>query len=367
VVENEQYDVFLSHNSADKPAVGTLARRLVEAGLTPWLDTWNLVPGEPWQEAIEEALDACQTVAVFLGPSGIGSWENEEMRSALEERVRDKSRRVIPVLLPGAPDPREKPLPRFLRRLTWVDFRGGLDDEDAFRRLVAGIRGLSPGSADIQVRSFVFDFKSIDRLDWKDTLRGLIATPPADHFGASGTLLGREGNEWTVAHLEKFLEPLSDQSALKGSIWLRGILKSTGETFDELRVRVDWVDPEFIIEIGDNTKPERKSGLADRVRRRVSRLKDVHLRCLLDERGKEIQRFDRAILASQKPDADLVDERMALERELSQRKGNLYKLREQAAIYAVGETPLHLLNQIEAEEMEIRRIEEQLRALEDKD
>ncbi len=361
MTEETQYDIFLSHNSTDKPAVETLARRLVEAGLTPWLDTWNLVPGEPWQEAIEEALDACQTVAVFLGPSGIGSWENEEMRSALEERVRDKSRRVIPVLLPGAPDPREKSLPRFLRRMTWVDFRGGLDDEDAFQRLVAGIHGVAPGSGDIQIHSFVFDFKSIDRLDWRDTFRRLIELPPADHFGASGTLLGREGNEWTVVHLEKFLEPLSDQSALEGSIWLRGILKSTHDTFDELRVRISWANHEFIIEIGDNTKPERKSGLADRVRRRVSRLKDVHLRCLLDERGRAIQRFDRAILASQKPDADLVDGRMALERELAQRKGNLYKLRQQAAIYAAGETPLHLLNQIEAEEMEIRRIEEQLR------
>ena len=68
-----QYDVFLSHNSADKPAVETLTRRLVEVGLTPWLDTWNLVPGEPWQEAIDEASDACQTEAVFLGSSGIGS------------------------------------------------------------------------------------------------------------------------------------------------------------------------------------------------------------------------------------------------------------------------------------------------------
>jgi hypothetical protein len=44
-----------------------------------------------------------------------------------------------------------------------------------------------------------------------------------------------------------------------------------------------------------------------------------------------------------------------------------HALREQAAIYAAGETPLHLLNQIEAEEMEIRRIEEQLSALQDKD
>ena len=47
------------------------------------------------------------------------------------------------------------------------------------------------------------------------------------------------------------------------------------------------------------------------------------------------------------------------------RRGNLYKLRKQAAICAAGETPLHLLNQIEAEETEIRRIEEQLRALGD--
>ena len=41
--------------------------------------------------------------------------------------------------------------------------------------------------------------------------------------------------------------------------------------------------------------------------------------------------------------------------------------KQQAAIYAADETRPRLLKQIEAEEMEIRRIEEQLRALEDKD
>ena len=145
MTEEAQYDVFLSHNSADKSAVEALAQQLVKEGIQPWLDKWNLIPGEPWQEAIEEALDACQTVAVFLGLKGVGPWENEEMRSALEDRVRDKSHRVIPVLLPGAPEPRERPLPRFLRRLTWVDFRNGLDDADAFHRLVSGIKGVEPG------------------------------------------------------------------------------------------------------------------------------------------------------------------------------------------------------------------------------
>jgi tetratricopeptide (TPR) repeat protein len=140
-----RYDVFLSHNRADKPAVEALARRLTQVGLTPFLDQWCLVPGEPWQEAIEEALEQSQSYAVFLGPNGIGPWENEEMRSAIETRVSDKSRRVIPVLLPGAPDPSQKPLPPFLRRLTWVDFRAGLDDAYAFHCLKCGILGLPPG------------------------------------------------------------------------------------------------------------------------------------------------------------------------------------------------------------------------------
>ncbi len=50
------YDVFLSHATDDKPAVEALARRLHGDGLEPFLDKWHLVPGEPWQEALEVAL-----------------------------------------------------------------------------------------------------------------------------------------------------------------------------------------------------------------------------------------------------------------------------------------------------------------------
>ncbi len=139
-----RYDVFLSHASADKPAVEHLAHKLREEGLEPCLDKWHLIPGEPWQEALEEALDQSRTCAVFLGKA-FGPWQNEEMQSALETRVRDAGFRVIPVLLPGGRELGKEELPRFLRRLTWVDFRAGLDDEDAFRRLLAGIRGKAPG------------------------------------------------------------------------------------------------------------------------------------------------------------------------------------------------------------------------------
>jgi hypothetical protein len=95
-----------------------------------------LIPGNPWQEALEQALDTARTCAVFIGPHGVGPWENEEMRSALNDRVTRRGFRVIPVLLPGAMLPQQGRLPRFLARLTWVDLRHGLHAPEAFRRLV---------------------------------------------------------------------------------------------------------------------------------------------------------------------------------------------------------------------------------------
>lgn len=135
------YDVFLSHSTHDKPQVEELARRLKAEGLKPFLDKWHLVPGEPWQEAIEISMARSRTCVVFVGPGPLGPWQNEEMRNALDMRVRDDSRRVIPVLLPGAS---KSGLPPFLTRLTWVDFGSGLNDPHALHRLVCGIRGIAP-------------------------------------------------------------------------------------------------------------------------------------------------------------------------------------------------------------------------------
>ena len=40
-----QYDVFLSHNSKDKPRVRALAERLRSAGLRVWFDEWVIAFG----------------------------------------------------------------------------------------------------------------------------------------------------------------------------------------------------------------------------------------------------------------------------------------------------------------------------------
>jgi hypothetical protein len=56
----------------------------------------------------------------------------------------------------------------------------------------------------------------------------------------------------------------------------------------------------------------------------------------------------------------IVEEQTHLEQLLDKHQRNLYKLREQAAIYGAGEVPLRLLNQIESEEREIYRLQAQL-------
>ena len=96
------FHVFLSHSSTDKPAVEEWARRLAKEGIQAWLDKWHLIPGNRWQPDIEKASAESESCAVFVGSGGFGPWQNEEMRAAVDQRVRDSGRhfRVIPVLLP---------------------------------------------------------------------------------------------------------------------------------------------------------------------------------------------------------------------------------------------------------------------------
>jgi len=137
---NQCFDVFLSHNSKDKPAVRQLAEELKKRGLRVWLDEWELVPGRPWQEALEEIIQTTKSAAVLVGADGLGPWEIPEMRGCLSEFM-DRRLSVIPVLLPGASQ--QPVLPLFLKRFAWVDFREGLTN-DGLDRLVWGITGKKP-------------------------------------------------------------------------------------------------------------------------------------------------------------------------------------------------------------------------------
>lgn len=134
-----QFDVFLCHNSSDKPAVKSIAQALKARGLLPWLDQWELPPGQPWQPLLEKQIANIGAAAVFVGSAGVGPWQEQELYGFLREFV---SRRapVIPILLPDAPATPE--LPIFLKAMTYVDFR--LNDPDPMARLEWGITGVRP-------------------------------------------------------------------------------------------------------------------------------------------------------------------------------------------------------------------------------
>ena len=92
------FDVFLCHNSQDKPAVESIARQLQAHGVRPWFDKWELRPGLPWQRALEEQIEKIGAAAVFVGPNGSGPWQQMEHEAFLRQFV-ERQCPVIPVLL----------------------------------------------------------------------------------------------------------------------------------------------------------------------------------------------------------------------------------------------------------------------------
>ncbi|MBC6434433.1 toll/interleukin-1 receptor domain-containing protein [Nostoc sp. HG1] len=137
----EQFDVFLCHNTKDKPAVIQVAEQLKQCGILPWLDIWHLRPGFSWQRALEDQIDQIGAVAVFVGGSGFGPWQSQEIDAFIRAFVSRKCP-VIPVLLPDAPQ--EPQLPVFLQGLMWVDFR--LQHPEPMGQLMWGITGEKPGT-----------------------------------------------------------------------------------------------------------------------------------------------------------------------------------------------------------------------------
>jgi hypothetical protein len=70
------YDVFLSYSTKDRETVVQLAEALVAVGIRPWLDVWELVPGQPWQTGLNKAIQNVTAAAVCVGPSGMGAWQD---------------------------------------------------------------------------------------------------------------------------------------------------------------------------------------------------------------------------------------------------------------------------------------------------
>jgi YD repeat-containing protein len=137
--DESSYDVFLSYHWRDHTSVETVARVLVERGLKIFLDRWYLIPGLPWQNALQASLGHADAVIIFIGPEGLGNWQQREVALALDRQAHASDFPVIPVLLPGADPPLG-----FLALNTWIDLRSDIADQSRLSVIARAVRREPP-------------------------------------------------------------------------------------------------------------------------------------------------------------------------------------------------------------------------------
>ncbi len=125
--------VFISHSSKDKPAVERLALALREHGIEPWLDKWEIGPGDDIVARINEGLDAAEAgIIVFSRHSRESRWVEAEVSYLIYARI-EESKVLIPVV--AGEDPWVPPLLRPLARR-------GIEDVEA---IAGGLLSRSAG------------------------------------------------------------------------------------------------------------------------------------------------------------------------------------------------------------------------------
>lgn len=139
----QTFDVFLAHNSKDRPLVQQIHRKLKERGIKPWLDIERIAPGDSFLEKIQEAIIQSKTAAICIGPTGLGKWQALEAQTFIGLCIQ-QGVKVIPVLLPTV---KTVPSELFvLQNFCFVQFEESLENEQDFDLLEWGITGVKPES-----------------------------------------------------------------------------------------------------------------------------------------------------------------------------------------------------------------------------
>lgn len=124
------FDVFLSHNTKDKPRVRRLAERLKAAGVRVWLDDWAIKAGDVIALKVDEGLEQSRVLLLCISPAALASgWVALERSTSIHRDPANAGRRFIPLLL-GDCD-----LPDTLLRYKYVDFRE--ESEASFAEVLA--------------------------------------------------------------------------------------------------------------------------------------------------------------------------------------------------------------------------------------
>lgn len=121
--------VFISYAKEDKGFAETLYRDLKQAGVNPWLDSVDLLPGQRWKSAIRTAIrDSSYFVAVLSSRSvGKRGYVQKEIREAIRIAKEYPPEHIflIPVRIDECEPTFESLCSRQMTDL-FVDYEGGL-------------------------------------------------------------------------------------------------------------------------------------------------------------------------------------------------------------------------------------------------
>ncbi len=119
----DKFDVFLSHNSADKPRVERLALLLKNRhGLRVWFDAWEVQRGLLHEQCVEGVSKSRVTLLVCTKQAFESNWVKAEKNWAFAADPTGQN--VLPIVL------EEIPLPADLQALRWVDCKDPAKDAD---------------------------------------------------------------------------------------------------------------------------------------------------------------------------------------------------------------------------------------------
>jgi|ERR1044071_4318510 hypothetical protein len=126
------FDVFIGHNSKDKPRVRNLAERLRDDGVRVWYDEWEVRAGDVIIQKVESGLEVARKFMLAISAHAFDSdWVSLERTTAMHRDPMNKESRFIPLLLEDCD------MPDTIRRLRYVDWRAESDDE--YEKLVRAI------------------------------------------------------------------------------------------------------------------------------------------------------------------------------------------------------------------------------------
>jgi len=160
-------DVFISFSSSDETIVTRIADRMTTADFSVFFAPKDIEGGADFVHEIGEGIRQSQVVAVFLSQDALQSfWVNREWRAQLIRMAKDRTARLLPILLPGVDEDQLNPL---LQVENWLDFRGqDLDDPDVVEHLadtiIGNLRGNMPslGSPAIGLPFVIFAMNSAE-------------------------------------------------------------------------------------------------------------------------------------------------------------------------------------------------------------